>query len=207
MWRRNREIRRFLDREMERAEREAFAAERAASDELDREVAALARAKQGLAGLPSPPPPPDLVDKVMRVVAERPARGFRAWLQLGWFTRPAGALAAFAVLVAGAALGLHRAPPPLPPPPRVESVARPDGGTRFTLVAPAAREVQLAGEWSGWKPQPLARDTGGGWTLTVPLRPGDWRYAFIVDGAWVDDPRAETYRPDGFGGRNAVISL
>jgi 1,4-alpha-glucan branching enzyme len=80
---------------------------------------------------------------------------------------------------------------------------------RFELVAPGARSVSLCGEWSGWEPIPLeVHDSSRGtWSVALPLRPGEWRYSFLVDGQRVDDPSAAAFRPDGFGGRNAVISL
>jgi 1,4-alpha-glucan branching enzyme len=78
---------------------------------------------------------------------------------------------------------------------------------QFALDAPGARAVALAGEWSGWRALPLERRPDGAWGATVPLPRGEWRYQFVVDGAWVDDPRAAAYRPDGFGGRNALLRL
>src|SRR5437016_5689147 len=119
-------IRRFVDGEMDGAERAAFAAERALSSRLDAEVKALEAMQRGLA----------------------------------------------------------------------------------TMRLPHAPRAEVAGEWSAWQPVPLARSHGGGeWTLSLPLARGDWRYTFLVDGRRVDDPHAGAYRPDGFGGRNAVLSL
>ncbi len=80
---------------------------------------------------------------------------------------------------------------------------------RFVLPAKAARAVSLAGDFNGWRPDatPLLRDPDGTWRATLPLAPGTWRYSFVVDGKWVEDPAAESYRADGFGGRNALVRV
>ncbi len=82
---------------------------------------------------------------------------------------------------------------------------------RFNLDAAGARQVALAGDFNGWKPDEifLADTTGRGhFSVALPLRPGRYAYMFVVDGAsWVTDPRAEAYRDDGFGNLNAVVTI
>jgi 1,4-alpha-glucan branching enzyme len=44
------------------------------------------------------------------------------------------------------------------------------------------------------------------WTIDVPLEPGVYQYAFVVDGAeWRPDPRAVSHVDDGFGRENSVV--
>ncbi len=65
--------------------------------------------------------------------------------------------------------------------------------TRFVFVDPAARSVELLGDFNGWTARhtTLARDAAGTWTVTVPLPPGRHEYAFLVDGErWATDPQA-----------------
>ena len=66
---------------------------------------------------------------------------------------------------------------------------------RLMFDAPNARHVAVAGDFNHWDADatPLARDRGSRrWSVTLALRDGDHRYAFVVDGTrWVADPRAE----------------
>jgi hypothetical protein len=51
-------------------------------------------------------------------------------------------------------------------------------------------------------------DGDGVWTGAVPLPPGLHKYMFLIDGKeWVTDPHAERYYDDGYGMRNAVITV
>lgn len=82
---------------------------------------------------------------------------------------------------------------------------------RFVLEAPGAGSVAVAGDFSRWEPVPLARQWRDGepvWSGLVAVPRGEHRYMFVVDGSrWVTDPLATTVRDDGFGNRNAILSL
>ena len=80
---------------------------------------------------------------------------------------------------------------------------------RFALAAPNARAVSLAGDFNGWRADatPMVRGADGVWMVQLPLLRGNWSYSFVVDGKWVEDPLAESWRADGFGGRNAVVRV
>ena len=80
---------------------------------------------------------------------------------------------------------------------------------RFALSAPDASRVSIVGDFNGWRPDaaPAERGADGIWRLTLPLSHGNWSYSFVVDGKWVEDPLAESWRADGFGGRNAVVRV
>lgn len=80
---------------------------------------------------------------------------------------------------------------------------------QFVLDARAATRVLLVGDFNGWdraQAQPLQRLEGGVWAATVPLRPGRYTYAFLVDDSLTItlDPRASTVR-DEFGRESSVI--
>jgi Glycogen recognition site of AMP-activated protein kinase len=66
---------------------------------------------------------------------------------------------------------------------------------RLMFDAPDARRVAVAGDFNRWNvaATPLARDERTQrWSVTLALREGEHRYAFVVDGTrWVPDPRAE----------------
>jgi hypothetical protein len=80
----------------------------------------------------------------------------------------------------------------------------------MNLYAPEAKQVAVAGTFNKWKTDAdlLTRGENGYWTISIPLKPGDYSYMFVVDGkAWVTDPNAESYRDDGFGSQNAVLRV
>ncbi|HET6153506.1 MAG TPA: 1,4-alpha-glucan branching protein GlgB [Marmoricola sp.] len=73
-----------------------------------------------------------------------------------------------------------------------------DGGTRFAVWAPNAREVRLVGDFNGWDrtTMPMSRRPESGiWELDVPGAGSGARYKYVVsgaDGVWTDraDPLA-----------------
>ncbi|MBI4677121.1 MAG: hypothetical protein HY748_06020 [Elusimicrobia bacterium] len=61
----------------------------------------------------------------------------------------------------------------------------------FSLRAPKAREVRLAGDFTQWERSAIAmRERPGGlWEVLVPLPPGRYQYRFLVDGVPMLDPK------------------
>ena len=82
---------------------------------------------------------------------------------------------------------------------------------RFMLVAPEATAVSLVGDFNDWVAgaTPMEGDVAEGlWVVTVPLPPGRYRYAFLVDGTtWVPDPGAPRTMDDDFGRPNSVLTI
>lgn len=82
---------------------------------------------------------------------------------------------------------------------------------RFFYVNEEAESVAIAGDFSDWEPIPLDQKTVNGekvWTGNIQMERGEHRYMYIIDGEkWKTDPLANRYKEDGFGHRNAVISL
>lgn len=81
--------------------------------------------------------------------------------------------------------------------------------TSFSLVAPQAKEVFLAGEFNHWSKTatPMKKAADGRWSATVSLPPGKHAYKFIIDGEWkVDEANPEQTR-DGFGGLNSLVTV
>lgn len=79
---------------------------------------------------------------------------------------------------------------------------------RFSLRAPGASSVGLAGSFNRWDPKAHGL-TGPGpdgvWAITIPLTAGRYEYLFIINGAeWSQDPAAP-FADDGLGGRNSVL--
>lgn len=82
---------------------------------------------------------------------------------------------------------------------------------RFTYVNNEADSVAVAGDFTGWEPIALDPHTVDGktvWSGMVPVAPGDHRYMFVINGEqWVQDPLAPVQRDDGFGNKNAVLTI
>lgn len=66
---------------------------------------------------------------------------------------------------------------------------------RLMFADPEARRVAVVGDFNGWRSDatPLVREPGTRrWSVTLALRDGEHRYAFVVDGTrWVPDPSAQ----------------
>jgi len=211
----NRRVQRALDGELpvERlsaAEREEFAACQAAMAQV-------------LAELAEPEPAPDLTGAVMWRITHPPAEAYTPsprrtalspvlrqtllwlWRPRAIQLRPAAVLATLALVLAGA-FGYERARTPAAP--LVDFASQPRLLVQFRLGAEGARDVALMGDFSGWETRyELEEVAPGVWSTTVPLEPGVYDYAFVVDGnTWTLDPLAPSVS-DGFGGANSRLSV
>jgi 1,4-alpha-glucan branching enzyme len=76
----------------------------------------------------------------------------------------------------------------------------------FSLLAPEAKEVFLAGDFTDWEkaPLPLKKRKDGTWLKELSLPSGVYEYRFIVDGEWQNDPQALERKPNPFGTENSV---
>jgi len=65
-------------------------------------------------------------------------------------------------------------------------------GINFICLAPQARSVSVLGDFNQWNPAShlMKRMPDGAWLLLVELPHGHHRYAFLVDGSQMLDPRA-----------------
>ena len=92
------------------------------------------------------------------------------------------------------------------PSPRGVPAAR-RGFTRFALRAPDASGVELMGDWNGWKPVATQRGANGVWYVDLRLNPGEYRYAFRVNGSEWRVPEGAPAVDDGFGAKSAYIAV
>ena len=76
----------------------------------------------------------------------------------------------------------------------------------FELAAPAAKHVELVGDFTHWQEHPihLRKSFGGIWRTTVNLESGPHEYRFLVDDQWYDDPKCAMHVPNPYGGQNDV---
>ncbi|MGH7499858.1 MAG: AAA family ATPase [Gemmatimonadales bacterium] len=79
-------------------------------------------------------------------------------------------------------------------------------GVLFTIEAPEATQVQLAGDFNDWTPEGSGMEAVSGvWAKTLKLAPGRYRYRYVVDGQWRCDPHNAAFEPSPFGGRDSLL--
>jgi len=81
---------------------------------------------------------------------------------------------------------------------------------QFVLIAPNAASVVLVGDFNDWNParSPMRVTHAGIWTTVIPLAPGRYHYAFLVNGVeWRRDPRAPAALDDDFGSPSSVVTV
>ena len=99
--------------------------------------------------------------------------------------------------------GAHH--PSLPAPAGVRSPRA--GTTRLALRAPDARVVEVAGDFTEWKFVAASRAANGVWYADLQIPPGQYRYAFRINGSEWRVPDGATAVDDGFGGKSAWITV
>jgi chromosome partitioning protein len=86
-----------------------------------------------------------------------------------------------------------------------------DGGeVIFAAKFDNAKQVQIAGDFNNWSPgsTPMtAASKPGDWKTRVALRPGRYRYRFVVDGRWTTDPANTYVESNQFGELNNIVEV
>lgn len=79
----------------------------------------------------------------------------------------------------------------------------------FSLKAPDAQSVYLAGDFNNWYIDEAWRlqRVNGHWETNVKLKPGMYQYRFIVDGQWREDPENPKKVENSFGDSNSLIEI
>ncbi len=81
-----------------------------------------------------------------------------------------------------------------------------DEGVVFSFDAPGAHRVQVAGDFNGWEAEGCQmQPRGRHWKGVLKLDPGRYRYRYVVDGEWQNDPLNAEVEPAPFGGYNSVV--
>jgi 1,4-alpha-glucan branching enzyme len=81
--------------------------------------------------------------------------------------------------------------------------------TEFTLSAPQAERVCIAGDFNQWDlfSHPLKKDAKGTWKIALDLKPGQYEYRFLVDGQWQNDPNCTAWVENPFGTFNCLKTV
>jgi len=79
----------------------------------------------------------------------------------------------------------------------------------FSVFAPQAKEVHVAGDFNSWKQDGASRmePKNGTWFKRVNLRAGCYHYRFIIDGKWTDDPRNPIKETNPYGDMDSLLEI
>lgn len=81
-------------------------------------------------------------------------------------------------------------------------------GVVFSVQAPGAEHVHLAGDFNDWTLDGSEMEPRGEvWTKVLRLPPGRYRYRYVVDGRWQSDPRNTVVEPSPYGGDDSVLVM
>lgn len=82
------------------------------------------------------------------------------------------------------------------------------GGMLFQCQSPGAQEVEIAGDFNSWIPEPMIqRMVPGVWQKIIPMPDGEFRYKFIVDGEWQLDPFHQEVKENSFGSYDSYLKV
>jgi len=76
---------------------------------------------------------------------------------------------------------------------------------------PQASDVRIAGDFNDWVPDKGVRsliESDGPvrvWTKILKLAPGTYRYRYVVDGEWREDPESTDIAPEADGSRDSIL--
>lgn len=81
--------------------------------------------------------------------------------------------------------------------------------TKFMIAAPGAKSVYVTGSFNDWSLDDSCRlkEVNGRWETDIPLKPGVYKYQFIVDGVWKEDPSNTRKERNSFGDINSLIEV
>jgi hypothetical protein len=84
-----------------------------------------------------------------------------------------------------------------------------DGEVQFAARFDSARRVQIAGDFNNWSSlsTPLMAADTGTWSTRLALPPGRYRYRFVVDGAWTNDPHNPSVETNEYGELNNILEV
>lgn len=80
---------------------------------------------------------------------------------------------------------------------------------KFSIEESNAKSVYVTGSFNDWSLDDTCRlkKVDNRWETTVELKPGTYKYQFIVDGIWKEDPRNPNKERNSFGDVNSLIEV
>ena len=70
--------------------------------------------------------------------------------------------------------------------------------------------MRIAGDFNNWNPETLSFSDvpeEPRWRKEFSLKPGSYRYKYLLDGQWIEDPENDKTVDDSYGGINSMIDI
>ena len=79
----------------------------------------------------------------------------------------------------------------------------------FSVFAPDAKDVYVAGEFNNWKLEDSNRmlSNNGTWSKKLNLTSGKYRYRFVIDGKWIEDTSNPLREINPYGSVDSLIEI
>jgi hypothetical protein len=80
----------------------------------------------------------------------------------------------------------------------------------FEYKAPTAKQVYVVGDFNDWKineDSKLEKNETGVWQKRLFLAPGRYKYKYIVDGLYYEDPHNPKKEPNPYGNNDSVFEM
>ncbi|MDP2939049.1 MAG: AAA family ATPase [Candidatus Omnitrophota bacterium] len=79
----------------------------------------------------------------------------------------------------------------------------------FRIAAPSAHNVYVAGDFNNWTLDEAykLKTHNGVWFAKLPLKQGHYRYRFVVDGKWQEDPQNNNTEKNPFGELDSLLDI
>jgi len=77
---------------------------------------------------------------------------------------------------------------------------------QFESQASEAQKVSIAGDFNNWDASAnlMKKDKKGIWKTNLSLKPGKYKYRFLKDGNWENDPSYSNCVTNEFGSQNCL---
>ena len=76
----------------------------------------------------------------------------------------------------------------------------------FSLPGVQASDVYVVGDFNKWnRTKHRMRRQKDNWRISVKLPAGEYKFKYLVDGNWVNDPAAHKYVGNPYGGQDSVV--
>ena len=90
----------------------------------------------------------------------------------------------------------------------IEAIMKKASLIELNFKGRSLNEVYVVGEFNDWqkhKDYQLKKVDNETWSITVALKKGTYRYKFVVDDSWINDPGNSLQENDAFGGKNSIL--
>lgn len=79
----------------------------------------------------------------------------------------------------------------------------------FSVFAPEAKEVLVTGDFNDWDLSERNRmePHNGTWSRKINLKAGQYRYRFVIDGKWAEDPNNPNKETNPYGEMDSLIKI